>query len=597
MSTVEASTTQNEPLLDECTYDNFIKENGLDKKNIIGLTASDVSPQNALEDANNIITFLVNLIKRKIELKSLRLLDEKEKETKILRFITSDNKDKINKAIDKLLLEANEFITTKCLNIYGVSGPPKPIKKTEGRSRRVLKIGENLETYTEKTPLNVEDVIADVIGRTGLDTNNLRREYNDKDNDKLRKKYKTEDDYIDSFSPGLKQINDLLNKDEDFNPKKLNDAIKSSGIKIRNPSQVRPPQKLFYSSKVNAANVSSHDEDEKDFNTLKSNTDKQFSSFKTSFEKLIDSYDNSLPLYSQLENEKVKLVEKIDSLIEKLTKANDEPKVNVSAKLAVGRDISDELLQISIKRAKENTIQYEFNLIKTVFDALNYFYRLTFFDELVPIQQPETAASSISTAHNAYKNDLTSERQLYTLIHECVKQGSRADFITFQEQFKQYSKNMQISDVNNQIKTAFIKLIAGLLDAYPIDIDINQKIQDSKKGIEFIDGYTVKLKMKWSVLEDKDCEWAIPDGGFNEIGKQMTNRTRVGQINEERSKCKHGDTVVASISNLSKKFPWGGRHKTRKLNNRKLKFRKTKRHRKKTNRRLQKKQRRTHKRR
>ena len=596
MATVATSPLQNnESLLDECTFDNFIKEKGI-IKNIIGLTPSDVSPQDALQNANNIITFLVNLIKTKIELKSLRLLDEKEK--KILRYIQSGSKDKINKAIDKLLLEANEFITNKCLKHYGVSGSPKPIKRTEGRLLpRTVIIGENLETYKRDTPLET----ADMIGRKGLDTTNLIREY--KDNKALQNKYKTVDDYIDSFNPGLNKMNDLLNKDADFDAQKLNEAIKSSGITIRNPSQVRPTPKLFYSSKVNPANMSSHDEDvlagifepEKDFKTLKSKTDEQFSLFKTSFEKLIDSYDNSNPLYLKLKNEKDKLVVKIDKLVKNLEDINNEPQVDVSAKLAVVADISDELLQISIKKAKENTIQYEFNLIKLVFDALNYFYRLTFFDELVPIQQPEKAASNIITAHNNYMNDTNSQINLGILIAECAKQGSRADFITFQEEFNKYTKGKPISDVNNQIKTAFIKLIAGLLDAYPVDIDINKKIKASKKENEFIYGYTVKLKMEYSVLEDKDCERAIPDGGFNEIGLKMTNRARVAQINEERSKCKHGDTVVASISNLFKRK--GGRRKTRKLNNRKLKSRKTKRHRKKTNRRLEKKQRKTHKRR
>jgi hypothetical protein len=599
MATVEASPLQNnESLLDECTFDNFIKEKGI-VKNIIGLTPSDVSPQDALQNANNIITFLVNLIKTKIELKSLRLLDEKEKEEKILMYIQSGSKDKINKGILLLEDKANEFITNKCLKHYGVSGPPKPIKRTEGRLLpSTVIIGKNLETYKRDTPLNIEDM----IGRKGLNITELRSKY--KDNRELQKKYKTVDDYIDSFNPGLNKMNDLLNKDADFDAQKLNEAIKSSGITIRNPSQVRPPPKLFYSSKVNPANMSSHDEDvlagifepEKDYKTLKSKTDEQFSSFKTSFEKLIDSYDNSNPLYSKLKNEKDKLVVKIDKLVKNLEDINNEPQVDVSAKLAVVADISDELLQISIKRDKENTIQYEFNLIKLVFDALNYFYRLTFFDELVPIQQPEKAASNIITAHNNYMNDTNSQLNLGILIAECAKQGSRADFITFQEEFNKYRKGSPISDVNNQIKTAFIELIAGLLDAYPVDIDINKKIKiASKKEKEYIYGYTVKLKMEYSVLEDKDCERAIPDGGFNEIGLKMTNRTRVAQINEERSKCKHGDTVIASFSNLFK--PKGGRRKTRKLNNRKLKSRKTKRHRKKTNRRLQKKQRKTHKRR
>jgi hypothetical protein len=124
------------------------------------------------------------------------------------------------------------------------------------------------------------------------------------------------------------------------------------------------------------------------------------------------------------------------------------------------------------------------------------------------------------------------------------------------------------------IKDGLLLLLAGLLDNNPIDIDINKKIKmasKKQKEKEYIYGYTVKLKMEWSVLEDKDCERAIPDGGFNEIGLKMTNRARVAQINEERSKCKHGDTVVASISNLFKRK--GGGRKTKRRNPRRTKRR------------------------
>lgn len=257
----------------------------------------------------------------------------------------------------------------------------------------------------------------------------------------------------------------------------------------------------------------------------------------------------------------------------------------------------------------------EYKLITTVFKSLNYFYRSTFYDELVRINQSKEKAEKIDVALTSLKNNLLNNTD------ELIKETSKADYrkICFDYGTKQDLENAQIDTGINiddikpykqDIKTAFINLLAGLLDNYPIDIDIQNTINMTKgrfsarvvnmtkkrQNYDYIYGYTVKLKMTYGTL-DKDCEWAIPDGGFNEIGKQMTNRARVAQINEERSKCKHGDTVVASISNLSKKFPWGGRRKTRKLNNHKLKSRKTKRHRKKTNRRLQKKQRRTHKRR
>lgn len=114
--------------------------------------------------------------------------------------------------------------------------------------------------------------------------------------------------------------------------------------------------------------------------------------------------------------------------------------------------------------------------------------------------------------------------------------------------------------------------------------------EDEKANQTWRCGYTILINN----MSNTECQWAIPDGGFEEIGKQMElqSKDRLKQIQYERSICKHGDTYKAMLARSVK----GGRHKTRKLNNRKLKSRKTKRHRKKTNRRLQKKQRKTHKR-
>lgn len=128
-------------------------------------------------------------------------------------------------------------------------------------------------------------------------------------------------------------------------------------------------------------------------------------------------------------------------------------------------------------------------------------------------------------------------------------------------------------------------------------------------------GYTVRFET--DAYGNKKCTFIIPTGGqFKLISEKMKKQAindndlelkervirLIYEIEKERSYCSGINSAISTnlrsgFSNLSKKFPWGGRRKTRKLNNRKLKSRKTKRHRKKTNRRLQKKQRRTHKRR
>jgi hypothetical protein len=125
--------------------------------------------------------------------------------------------------------------------------------------------------------------------------------------------------------------------------------------------------------------------------------------------------------------------------------------------------------------------------------------------------------------------------------------------------------------------------------------------------------YTVRFET--DAYGNKKCTFIIPTGGqFKLISEKMKKQSindpelkervirLISEIEKERSYCSGINSAISTnlrsgFSNLSKKFPWGGRRKTRKLNNHKLKSRKTKRHRKKTNRRLQKKQRKTHRRR
>jgi hypothetical protein len=340
----------------------------------------------------------------------------------------------------------------------------------------------------------------------------------------------------------------------------------------------------------------------------------QLNKFNTSFESLLTQVTNE-KLKQELKKIKEKLQSKFDILDTTYDRFSKRDTRHFSSKSPFQN-------YNTLYNANKDAVTIdEYNLISDVFFQFNFFFRKTFYDEFVRIPKisednrrilDNNRNNFVSTSEELKRpqksSDAEHRQNLNTVMSKsleeylklCFLYGTKLDLDTAKTVDNMNDKVAQYEPFKNTIREAFIKLIAGLLDNYPIDIDINQKIKiasEISQPNEYIYGYTVKLKMEWSVLEDKDCEWAIPDGGFNEIGLKMTNRARVAQINEERSKCKHGDTVVASISNLSKKFSWGGRHKTRKLNNRKLKFRKTKRHRKKTNRRLQKKQRRTHKRR
>jgi hypothetical protein len=85
-------------------------------------------------------------------------------------------------------------------------------------------------------------------------------------------------------------------------------------------------------------------------------------------------------------------------------------------------------------------------------------------------------------------------------------------------------------------------------------------------------------------MSNAECQWAIPDGGFEEIGKQMDleSKDRLKQIQYERSICKHGDTYKAMLARSVK----GGRRTRRKQRKQK---KTQKRHKKRTNKRKQKK--------
>jgi hypothetical protein len=319
------------------------------------------------------------------------------------------------------------------------------------------------------------------------------------------------------------------------------------------------------------------------------------------------------PELEQITNNKT-IKDKLKEIKEVIDKQFDFMTQNIANLEAIGVDSFSSTSPLKtdldlFKSQMELTFKIqEYELIKTVFKSLNYFYRSTFYDELVRINQPKEQAEEIVRARTFFRNNIANTDELIKSTSKvayrqiCFNYGTKQDL-----ENTQIETGINIDDIKpykQDIKTTFINLLAGLLDNYPIDIDIQNTINMTKdifsarvmdktkkrQKYDYIYGYTVKLQMTYGTL-DKYCKLAIPDGGFDEIGKQMKNTARIKQIREERSICKHGDTVAASFSKWFK----GGRRKTRKLNKNKLK--KTKRHKRKTNRRIPKRQRKTHKRR
>ena len=128
--------------------------------------------------------------------------------------------------------------------------------------------------------------------------------------------------------------------------------------------------------------------------------------------------------------------------------------------------------------------------------------------------------------------------------------------------------------------------------------------------------YPLRTYLRYTVRFDTDaygnkkCTFIIPTGGqFKVISDKMKKQSKakndselngrvmslITEIEKERSYCSGINSAISTnlrsgFSNLSKKFSWGGKRNTRKLNSSKLKG-------KKTNRRIPKKQRKTYKRR
>ena len=427
--------------------------------------------------------------------------------------------------------------------------------KLKKKTRRVIFTRLADTQYSQQEPIvsNIEDRVA----RIGPDTKKLTKIYNTNPN--VNQSYNSAEDYIHSFDPELKKVDELISSGTSFNNPQLTQALIASGLSsgLKKP-QIRDRQyqgETVLSSKSNVI---------QDISNLESLVEQQFNQFILKFDTLV---------FPSVE-EKMIIKANITRLKQKLF---DDNKASTEGGY--------------LNTVKKNILEYEYNLIKIVFEALNNFYRANFFDEFIPIKQSTIVFKEINEVRDTYMRTNNKE-DLKKLLSKCVKNGSKDDFSIYKNQFIKLYGPIPVYSAN--IKQDFIILIAELLDNYPIDIDINQEITRAKKNTqtqEYIYGYTVILRSSKGVLYTKECELAIPDGGFDEIGKQMTNQTRIKQIREERSICKHGDTITASFSRWFK----GGRNKTRKLNKNKLK--RTKRYKKKTNRHIPKKQRKTHKRR
>ena len=192
-----------------------------------------------------------------------------------------------------------------------------------------------------------------------------------------------------------------------------------------------------------------------------------------------------------------------------------------------------------------------FKILQKFFDDLNKWYLQNFGKQIVKTTQLSSANTSANTSANANANN------------------------------ESYSS----------LKPKIIKCIAVFLDKFPNEIGyaLNRKIQDQQPfNLEYIESLSDKLNRNlplelpnaeqqanqtWRCgytilingMSNAECQWAIPDGGFEEIGKQMEleSKDRLKQIQYERSICKHGDTYKAMLARSVK----GGRrtrHKQRK---------------------------------
>jgi hypothetical protein len=222
-------------------------------------------------------------------------------------------------------------------------------------------------------------------------------------------------------------------------------------------------------------------------------------------------------------------------------------------------------------------------LLQKLFNSLNYWYH-TYFDESIVVIKDEELwfrtffPEPISILSIDEKNEITQIKananfsQIKSLLIQCIA--------VFLDNLPNEIKYALDDDRNIKIQQPFnLEYIIVLSDKLNRNLPLELPNATQQANQTWRCGYTILI----NGMSNAECQWAIPDGGFEEIGKKMdtTNKdtlNRLKQIQYERSICKHGDTYKAMLARSIK-----GGSRTRRRQKKQRKNKKTqKRHKKKT---------------
>jgi hypothetical protein len=240
-----------------------------------------------------------------------------------------------------------------------------------------------------------------------------------------------------------------------------------------------------------------------------------------------------------------------------------------------------------------------FKLLQKLFNSLNYWYH-TYFDESIVVIKDEELwfrtffPEPISILSVDEKNEITQIKNHENIFHQIKPLLIRCITI-FLNTIPNYIGGIALNDDRNiKIQQPFnLDYIIVLSDKLNRDLQLELPNTKQQANQTWKCGYTILI----NGMSNAECQWAIPDGSFEEIGKQMdtTNKdilNRLKEIQYERSICKHGDTYKAMLARSVK----GGR-RTRRHHRKQKKQKKTqkrqkkhtkkniKRHKKRTNKR------------
>jgi hypothetical protein len=238
-------------------------------------------------------------------------------------------------------------------------------------------------------------------------------------------------------------------------------------------------------------------------------------------------------------------------------------------------------------------------LLQKLFNSLNYWYH-TYFDESIVVIKDEELwfrtffPEPISILSVDEKNEITQIKNHENIFHQIKPLLIRCITI-FLNTIPNYIGGIALNDDRNiKIQQPFnLDYIIVLSDKLNRDLQLELPNTKQQANQTWKCGYTILI----NGMSNAECQWAIPDGSFEEIGKQMdtTNKdilNRLKEIQYERSICKHGDTYKAMLARSVK----GGR-RTRRHHRKQKKQKKTqkrqkkhtkkniKRHKKRTNKR------------